>query len=206
MDPRTLRLLTRALRLRQYTTLLDTYQNCCIVLLGLQALLHATINGIGYRYLAEGGGAERVRLSASNERIFNRLDAGIGCGTLLLWMAFNAHFFRRVRRRQANVPLLCANANELLDWTAPWSADDLKPPWSAKPGTGTGAQSPGARLSPVALPPLHEPSLGGSAAHAPEPVHPCRSSFELEGEKMASSSSPSASASAARINERVSCK
>ena len=66
MDPRTLRLLTRALRLRQYTTLLDTYQNCCIVLLGLQVYWFALIVKVAIKVVTSGA-AEDVRSDDEDE-------------------------------------------------------------------------------------------------------------------------------------------
>jgi hypothetical protein len=114
-----------------YLTTLDTYQNACIIMLVLLALVQGCIFGALRRHLEE---SVAVGITMEHEQMFNRIDFSLASGGFVLWLLFNFFFFWRTRRRMGNqvelAPQSGADGLEEINWTGPYSEQDHKPPWS----------------------------------------------------------------------------
>jgi len=111
-----------------YATILDAYQNSCIVMLVMLATVLAVINGAAMRYVVGSIGP-----TAEQERLFNKIDLYMGIGCCALWALFNVVFFNIRRDKSDSEPVLRMDKSELIEWTAPWTKEDLAPPWNWTP-------------------------------------------------------------------------
>ena len=114
-----------------YLTTLDAYQNACIIMLVLLALVQGCIFGAFRRFL-EASVTEGITLE--HERMFNTLDLCLASGGFVLWVLFNLFFFGRTRRRMDDIQLMPTNggaegAGE-INWTGVYTEKDHNPPWA----------------------------------------------------------------------------
>ena len=95
-------------------------------------VLHAVVVGAVKRIHLEGA-AEMV----VEREFWNLFDVYAGGASALCWAFFNIWVYRTyvVRHDVSEQDVLRpSEANELIDWTAPWGDYDVAPPWMPKKG------------------------------------------------------------------------